>query len=253
VEAGRSVCRVVVPAYSKGKPSFDIRGKPCLSFGSAWLVSSDLLVTNHHVINSREDTEPDASDTDLSLQAQKAIAQFDYDSEGTRSDDIPIKELMAWSPRGGALDYAILRLSRPALGRRPLALLRTRFELAAGDPSKPAVNIIQHPGRRNGSEMTMYKMLACRNNLVFQTEGPDLWYFTDTLAGSSGSPVCNDAWQVVALHKRWGEVENVNFQGKPTAVANLGTQIYAILADLESRVDLRGLYDEILAVQPGPV
>jgi hypothetical protein len=91
-------------------------------------------------------------------------------------------------------------------------------------------------------------MLACRNNLAYQTDGADLWYFTDTDAGSSGAPVCNDSWNVVALHKRWREVDGVRYQGKDTAVLNVGTQIHAILADLDARS--LPVLGEILGAQP---
>jgi hypothetical protein len=58
------------------------------------------------------------------------------------------------------------------------------------------VNIIQFP---LGWPMS----IAIRNNLLtFRTERT-LLYETDTEVGSSGSPVFNDDWQLVALH-HWG-------------------------------------------------
>jgi len=55
------------------------------------------------------------------------------------------------------------------------------------------VNIIQHP---NGEP----KQLAIRNNQVVDELELFLHYRTDTDPGSSGSPVFNDQWEVVALH-----------------------------------------------------
>ena len=58
------------------------------------------------------------------------------------------------------------------------------------------LNIIQHP-------LGWPKTIAIRNNLLtFRTERT-LLYETDTEVGSSGSPVFNDDWQLVALH-HWG-------------------------------------------------
>ena len=46
--------------------------------------------------------------------------------------------------------------------------------------------------------------------------------------------VLDDDWQVAALHKKWTYVNNVTFQGKTAGWVNEGTQISAILADLQS-------------------
>jgi hypothetical protein len=57
-------------------------------------------------------------------------------------------------------------------------------------------------------------------------------YFTDTDRGSSGSPVCDDRWRVVALHRGARHVSGVQFQGKDEAFVNFGSQIQAVLADI---------------------
>lgn len=249
VTAARSVCRLVVPVYVNGTPLVDITGQPRRGYGSGWLVTADLVMTNHHVVNNRSGAE-DASEADLRRQAQASIAEFDYDAAGCDPATVAIKEIVAWSPRGGPLDYAIVRLAVPQDQRHPLPIMAEQLVVSPDEPTRPVVNIIQHPGRHGDGSMTMYKMVSCRNNLVFRAEGPNLWYFTDTLAGSSGSPVCNDDWRVVALHKRWDKIDGVNYQGKQTAVANAGTQLAAILDDLKQREELHPVRDEILAAQP---
>jgi V8-like Glu-specific endopeptidase len=55
-------------------------------------------------------------------------------------------------------------------------------------------------------------------------------YITDTLPGSSGSPVFNDDWRIVALHHSGGNIpepstNSIHFR-------NEGIRIGAILADL---------------------
>jgi endonuclease G, mitochondrial len=55
------------------------------------------------------------------------------------------------------------------------------------------VNIIQHP---NGEP----KQLALRENQTVDLLDDFLHYQTDTAPGSSGSPVFNDQWEIVALH-----------------------------------------------------
>jgi V8-like Glu-specific endopeptidase len=56
------------------------------------------------------------------------------------------------------------------------------------------VFIVQHP------EGGMKKIGLVHNEVVDVTPNR-VQYLTDTLPGSSGSPVCNELWQVVALHQ----------------------------------------------------
>lgn len=70
-----------------------------------------------------------------------------------------------------------------------LPLIADTGKLLVGE----TVNIIQHP---NGEP----KQLAIRNNQVVDELELFLHYQTDTDPGSSGAPVFNDQWEVVALH-----------------------------------------------------
>jgi endonuclease G, mitochondrial len=77
--------------------------------------------------------------------------------------------------------------------------------------------------------------VAIRNNLVTEANENELRYFAGTLSGSSGSPVFDDNWNVVALHSSCRYVENVRFQGRPAAWINRGIQMAAVLKDLRAR------------------
>jgi endonuclease G len=67
-------------------------------------------------------------------------------------------------------------------------------------------SIIQHPG---GKE----KQIAIRKNEVVSIDQPDaILYVSDTAQGSSGAPVFNDQWQVIALHS--AGVAKKNAQGQ---------------------------------------
>jgi V8-like Glu-specific endopeptidase len=236
-EKGAAVARLTVTRCNNGAPALAGDGRPQRSIGTGWLLTHDLLITNHHVINARSAGEPDASATDLAAQALGIAVEFDFDAPEAAITTAKIGALEAFSPSAGPLDYAILRLASP-VARTPLTVATTAMVIAPGQPASPSVNIIQHPEGRA-------KEVACRNNTVFRAEGVDLWYFTDTMAGSSGSPVFDDAWKVVALHKRWDFVRDVSYQGKDTAWANVGTQIFAILDDL-GRTGKGALLAEIL-------
>lgn len=183
------------------------------------------MITNHHVVNARQDGEPPAGDIDFRNQADATRVQFGYDFDGAPGNEVGVVALEAWQ---ATLDYVVLRIE--GTDRLPLARAARRVEL--GKETVP-VNIIQHPGG-------LSKRYGIRNNLVSASTNADLRYFTDTQSGSSGSPVCNDRWEVVALHRGATYVEGVQFQGKSTAYVNVGTQLIAILDDLRKRYPALG-------------
>jgi endonuclease G len=61
------------------------------------------------------------------------------------------------------------------------------------------VIIIQHP---NGG----LKQIVLTANQVINLWEHRLYYTTDTMPGSSGSPVFNDLWQVIAIHHAGGDL-----------------------------------------------
>lgn len=231
--ASRSVGRILVTPFEGGAVKLSALGAPENPHaGTCWLVTDDLIMTNHHVINARSAIEGPAvhaAEADLHLQATSAVVNLDYDDESSVGVRTGVADAVAWD---AGLDYALLRLTAPA-GRRPLPLLSSA--LGAGDVDNVAVNVIQHPGG-------LAKRIGLRNNIVQAVTDRDIRYFTDTRGGSSGSPVLTDSWSVCALHRGSRRVD-VPFQGKTSAYVNVGTAITAVLADLESRFP--ALYEEI--------
>jgi endonuclease G len=76
--------------------------------------------------------------------------------------------------------------------------------------------ILQHPGG---------KTLKMANGGVKQSSGAWVEYEVDTLPGSSGSPVFNNRWELVALHSRAG-----------IGQFNKGVAVAAIVDDLPDGV-----------------
>ena len=229
-QVGSSVAKILVTRYVNGAPVSDDSGNPVIGSGTCWLLTKYLMLTNYHVINERDTDDEFADQPDFDLQARNARAEFDYDSIKSEVTPITFSGCVA-ADRG--MDYALLRASA-RMNRSPLPLRNQPFSLKTG--ATVAVNIIQHP---NGKP----KRIAIRNNIVTAVNGEQLSYFTDTLRGSSGSPVFNDNWQVVALHRGWQPVENVNFQGKETAYANYGTLLLNLLQHIRQQAP--GVWEDI--------
>lgn len=228
--ASKRIGLMKVPCFKDGKPLPDAGAKPRSGKGTAWLITPDRVMTSRHVIVARSWRTPGISESDFLAEAEATTVRFDYDAEQSEGVEAGVAALEAFDAN---LDFAVLRLEGLA-DRGQLELNRQRIDTARkdeeGKPVRVPVNIIQHP---KGEA----KLVALRSNLVTHSGPKDLRYFSDTEKRASGSPVCNDHWQVVALHRATrGHLEAVeNFQGKKVAVSNVGTQIDAILDHLERK------------------
>jgi endonuclease G len=217
-----AVARISVPRFENGVQVSAAKGGPWIMHGTTWLIAPSLAITNHHVINARPAGEVDAGDADLKLQAEHAVIEFDLDEKEATGTPSHVASLVATSK---TLDYALLDLADaperaiPVLATQPVALEAT---------SRIAVNIVQHPRGE-------YKQVAFRNNLVTAADAATVRYYTDTDFGSSGSPVCDDRWQVVALHRGARYAAGAKYQGKDEAYVNFGSQIQAVLGDLRTK------------------
>ncbi|OJT17264.1 hypothetical protein BO221_46540 [Archangium sp. Cb G35] len=232
VAAGAAVALVTVPRYDGSTRRMLASGGEYIHRGTAWLLTPELAITNHHVLHARQEGEAAATRSELELQAANASLGFDFDSKAQVPVPVAVARLESCDP---GLDYAILRLAQKQ-SRRPLSV--KTGPVAAGTP----VNIIQHP-------LGQEKKVACRNNLVTASSPLELRYFTDTQQGSSGAPVLDDTWRVVALHRSSVNVENVSFQGKSTAWVNVGVPIGRVMEHLRQNAP-EALWQEIRQAQP---
>lgn len=232
---GKSVGRILVPRFEGGNQHLLADGKPWIMNGTVWMIAKDLAITNHHVINARNGDEAPANAADLQKQAGEAVLQFDYNAAGVTPTSIRVAKLLAHDP---ALDFALLSLN--AGGPEPLRIAPARLSLDA--TSWQPLNIIQHP-------LGGPKKIGVRSNIARTADNDAVRYFTDTDFGSSGSPVCDDSWQVVALHRGAEHVTGVKFQGQDTAYVNLGSQIHAVLDEI--RVQNAAIAEQIAQSQAG--
>jgi hypothetical protein len=138
-----------------------------------------LLVTNAHVL-STEDFEawpPDEVKVVFDALDDAKPLTFEVDS-------------ILWSSPRGALDFTVARLKN----RRPEVASPFPLAKKMPDPAeRRRVYLIGHP---EGRPLT----LSMQDNVILDCEAPLLHYHAPTEPGSSGSPVFNDQWELVALH-----------------------------------------------------
>jgi endonuclease G, mitochondrial len=153
-----------------------------IGFGTGSLVTSRLLLTNHHVL-------PDA-DT-----AAASEIEFNFE-DGV--DGQPLKPVaFPLDPTTFFLADEKLDFALVAVGGSPQDLaafgcnppIAAQGKAIAGD----FITIVQHPEGQK-------KQVALRDNRVVDVLDDFLHYEADTQPGSSGSPVFNDQWELVALH-----------------------------------------------------
>ena len=174
--------------------------------GTGFLINDDLLVTNHHVL-------PDAE------TASAAIAEFNYEGsyDGLEVEKDP-RELdphTFWTSVGD--DLAVVRVNG-APGKVYGAITVGDATVAVG----ARIAIIQHAGGQA-------KQVAMGHNAVVFSSTKCVQYLTDTLGGSSGSPVFDREWRLVAVHHAGGWLHEAGSKGRyyrnegiPVAVLRAG-------------------------------
>ena len=196
------------------------------SYGTGFLIGHGYLMTNNHVLDNVKD-------------AKKSIAEFDFE-QGKQSRRIAI-DPNRFFITDKELDFTIVACSQQGIADiKPLPLTRnpatvTRYE---------RVNIIQHPEG-------LPKKVALHDNKVIRVMDKVIRYRTDTAPGSSGSPVFNNEWELIALHHA-GWKDDIN------TATNEGIRASAIVAHLlglsqetsKTREDFRPLLAGITGVSP---
>ena len=208
--ASRAVCRILTEDRE--------------AEGTGVLVSPQLLLTNNHVISGPE-------------VASRYLAQFDYELDADNNERPTTvftldPDTFFWTSVATELDFTLVAVgplkngpgALPDFGFCPMAPGEGKH--AAGDH----VTLIQHPDGE-------YKQIALRDNRVIGRgkQGATLHYASDTLPGSSGSPVFNDQFELVALHHAGGPKNESQLEsGKPVQdESNEGIRISRIVKELQ--------------------
>lgn len=214
--------------------------------GTGFFVGEGLLITNHHVIQNQ----------DLAM-----MSVIMMNVEENRVGPLLAQEEFSLDPASFfltnvTLDYTLVAVrglsergtaTAGSFGRLPL--IRGKGKILKGHPT----NVIHHMGGGN-------KVVSLREGVLVELpergNAADFCYYTsDTDKGSSGSPVFNDTWEVVALHhhalpKLDAQGRVLSKEGKPLELsveevsanpalrdqidweANEGTRISSLCADI---------------------
>jgi V8-like Glu-specific endopeptidase len=224
-----------------------------LGYGTGFMVSPRLMLTNHHVL-------PDES------VARCAKLEFRYEldvNNNLLSSEIFQLDPDAFYVSNEALDFALVAVKPENAARKSISDFG--WNKLSKEEGKTIIsqwlNIIQHP---NG----MPKQIGLRENQLIDVLDNYLHYKTDTTPGSSGSPVFNERWEVVALHHSgvWkadaaGNILAVNGgkwnqsmgEDQIQWIANEGVRVSTILKFLESQnltSEEARLHDEMFTAQP---
>lgn len=230
LEKGMDVARAVGRIHKR-----DSQSGMVLDYATGFLISPRLLLTNHHVFGSSDEAR--LSEVEFNYQKNKDGAWVGSEFFALQPDTFFFTDEQ--------LDFTVVAVAQTARqSDKPLAIfgwLKLDPQIGKVSPGE-YLTIIQHPSGED-------KQIALRENQLLKIDTHTLWYRTDTAPGSSGSPVFNDVWQVVALHHSGVPEKDANgnyltLDGKPYEgrlddskikwIANEGIRISRLVASLQS-------------------
>ena len=209
--------------------------------GTGFLIGPNLVLTNQHVLKRQDDLGD-------------AVMRFGYMADLLGINPSPGRivrfktDFYHHSP-AEKLDYALVRLAEEPLAElmddqieevSPMELLRRgkhRGFLVVAPRlirNQERVNVIGHP---KGHPL---KIVLTQNYIAADMSDTRVHYVADTDEGSSGSPVLNRNWEVVALHHAGKPYPDQVLPGiekdvKGAYRVNEGIPMKAILKDLRDR------------------
>lgn len=211
-QVARAVGRV---AFRSGRPQ-----------GSGFLIGPGLFLTNNHVIGNPEIAQQLVLELDYELDLRglpRSVSRFSFDTSVFITDPV------------SGLDFTLIGVGPPDAGAPNslevygwCGLTDARDKHMLGE----FANIVQHPQGR-------HKEVVLRENRLVSRFDDALHYVADTEPGSSGSPVFNSEWDVIALH-HWGGpwIQKTDDAGAPLDVEiNEGVRISSIVKRIREALD----------------
>ena len=199
-ELAPAVCRLQVKMPSGRK-----------FLGTAFRVSEHLLLTNHHVLFDLRAGSAPASAVEVWFGYERTFAGEELAYHEAHGDPASIQG-------DPTHDWAVIEVGSDMAADVPI------IGLTGAGPVSPEdrVYIIQHP---RGAP----KKIGMVHNVVRHVDDDVVQYLTDTEGGSSGAPVFDERWELVALHHRWIEHRSAG----RTEYRNQGRRIERVVDALE--------------------
>jgi len=226
--AARSVGRVITRRAN---------GNPERPVGSGVLIAPALLLTNNHVIETAEDAA--GTGVELGYDYADDGSELPYDTYGFEPDRC------FWTDE--ELDFTVVAIAgidgtSPGEKYGVVPLIEPTGKALKAE----ALNVIHHPGGDR-------KRLSIRENRLMAADELWLRYTSDTRPGSSGAPVFNDQWEMVALHHgglpmRDAEGTALSGTGQPWT-RDMGEEAKAYVANEGARVSR--IVRRLREAQPG--
>jgi V8-like Glu-specific endopeptidase len=173
---------------------------------------SQVLLTNAHVIS--------ASDPEAALHSSDARCAF-YEMDSSKEGGVTkaaVKDIL-WSSPSRELDTTIVSLDREITGLEPCTIARA---MPKPGPDSKAF-IIGYP---SGGGLSF--SLFGNEILAYEEKSSNIHYRTPTEPGSSGSPVFNQNWELIAIHHSGSSNMN-RLDGAGTYEANEGIKFLSLI------------------------
>jgi len=174
------------------------------------------LLTNSHVVSPG----PEGS---MAMRPADAIVTFEG-LPGAEHQSWTVKDLIFNSPIR-ELDVSLLRLDRTVPGVEP-------YPIAPALPDRDGARRAYVVGHPLGGGVSF----SLQDNLLLDWDRRLVHYRTPTEPGSSGSPVFDDQWRLIAIHHA-GRSGIRKLNGKPgTYEANEGINILAVVEEIRQKL-----------------
>jgi V8-like Glu-specific endopeptidase len=174
------------------------------------------LLTNSHVVSP-------GPEVPMAMRPADAIVTFEG-LPGAEHQSWTVKDLIFNSPIR-ELDVSLLRLDRTVPGVEP-------YPIAPALPDRDGDRRAYVVGHPLGGGVSF----SLQDNLLLDWDQRLVHYRTPTEPGSSGSPVFDDQWRLIAIHHA-GRSGIRKLNGKPgTYEANEGINILAVVEEIRQKL-----------------
>jgi V8-like Glu-specific endopeptidase len=212
-----TVCRIV---------KVNDQGQFINAYGTGFLVTKNHIMTNNHVIGSAE-------------EAKNMHFQFFFEDEKnyfTCVFDSSNNTPFITEP---SLDFTIISIKPLGEFNKEPKLQDRWSKLEPVRLPRKSINITKH-GRCNivGHPRGSPKLLSIQKNIILKADKDlnTIRYTADTDGGSSGSPVFDNNWQLIALHHKEGDEQFIDHIGGYRFIDNEGIRIDRIVKYLKDKL-----------------